>query len=97
MPRELKIIPVLNGWIVEAGCQKCVFGDLTQLCLAIGDYYTDPDAIEAKFLLNAKNKIEGPRPPESSPAAERRIQPADHNIGSIPQAPQEIRRQGFCP
>jgi hypothetical protein len=104
MPRELKIIPVLNGWIVEAGCQRCVFGDLGQLYTALGDYYRDPEATEARFLKDAKNKILPPpglpvAPPATedrapTPDEQRQIQrlramQQDPNIGSIPQ---EIRR-----
>jgi hypothetical protein len=103
MPRELKIIPVLNGWIVEAGCQRCVFGDLGQLCTALGDYYRDPEATEARFLKDAKNKvveqppatpapqnIAGIAPPPVQEDNDRRDPNAGRrNPGSIPQ---EIRR-----
>lgn len=75
MTRTLKIIPVLNGWIVEAGCQKVVFTDLDNLCSSLKLYYTSPDIVEKQFLAKAVNKVvESPLRPEAT---------CDEGVGTV--------------
>lgn len=56
MVRSLTIKPVLNGWIVEAGCQTLVYANLHELSADLVRYYSDPDAVEKEFIAKAKNK-----------------------------------------
>lgn len=93
MTRTLKIIPVLNGWIVEAGCQKVVFTDLDNLCSSLKLYYTSPDMVEKQFLAKAVNKVlenplcdVGTLDPRENRITENRIDPR-WNPSTCPDAP----------
>ena len=79
MPRELKIIPVLNGFIVSVGCQTVVFPDPQSLGVAVARYYTSPDEVEKEYLSKPVNKIkmDGPLCPSPSNPPECAGQPAD--------------------
>jgi hypothetical protein len=57
MPREITIRPVLNGFVVDVGCQRVVFSTTKQLGIAVEEYYNHPDEVEAKYRENAVNKI----------------------------------------
>ena len=54
---DIKIKPVLNGFIVEAGCQTLVFEKLANMVLALNEYYgaENPDRIEKAWLSNSIN------------------------------------------
>lgn len=52
----LHIRPVLNGFIVECGCQSVVISTVAQLAAEIAAYYTDPTATEKRYIANAVNK-----------------------------------------
>lgn len=70
MTREIKIIPVLNGFIVQAGCQTVVFNSAKRLVTELEAYYADPAGVEARYLKEAINKktSEGPQvPPPAGP------------------------------
>lgn len=63
MIREIKIRPVLNGFLVEVGCQSIVLDSVAKLSAEVSRYYTNPDAIELEYTRNAINKLnEGPVP-----------------------------------
>lgn len=62
--RTLVIHPVLNGFIVEVGCQKVVVTSLQKLVEEIGRYYTNPEAVESDYIAAAVNKM------DVSPAAD---------------------------
>ena len=54
----IKIVPVLNGFIVDVGCQKIVFTDLEKMCKRIMDYCVNPDGVEKEYMdgsINAKH------------------------------------------
>ena len=55
-PREITIIPVLNGFVCRVDCQTVVFKDKNTMLTALSDYYENPKAIEDSFLNNAINK-----------------------------------------
>jgi hypothetical protein len=55
MIRAITITPVLNGFIVEVGCQKVVFTSLTALGHDVVRYYTDSRKIEEEYRKNAVN------------------------------------------
>ena len=53
--RDLKITPVLNGFVIKVGCQTVVFTKLADMLSAIENYYTDPEAFEKLFVNKAIN------------------------------------------
>uniref|UniRef100_A0A6M3IP26 Uncharacterized protein n=1 Tax=viral metagenome TaxID=1070528 RepID=A0A6M3IP26_9ZZZZ len=56
MTREIRIIPVLNGFIVYVGCQTVVFQGRDTLPQALADYIKDPEASESYYLKSAINR-----------------------------------------
>lgn len=56
MIRPLEITPVLNGFVVTAGCQKLVFTTAENMTDAIAAYYRDPEGMEKWHIDNALNK-----------------------------------------
>ena len=58
MIRPFTITPVLNGYIVEIGCQRLVFTSREELVRDINLYLEHPDGVEGNFLkfsLNAQH------------------------------------------
>lgn len=55
MVRDIKIMPVLNGFICHVGCQKVVFNSLLTMVSNIEKYYSDPDRYEKEFI--SENKV----------------------------------------
>jgi len=55
MLREVKIKPVLNGWIVEVGCQTLVFIDGIFMAEELLKYLDDPDEVEKRYLEESVN------------------------------------------
>ena len=64
MIRDIRIKPVLNGFIVDVGCQTVVFDDIDKMILELSKYLREPSEVEGSYLNNALNagKIK-PRPP----------------------------------
>ena len=56
-PREVKIMPVLNGWMVQVGCQTLAFNNIHDLTIELTRYLLDPDAAEEHYRENAINKV----------------------------------------
>lgn len=54
-PRDVIIKPVLNGWVVEVGCQTLVFSDGSWMLEKIQEYLDDPDAATEWWLKHATN------------------------------------------
>jgi hypothetical protein len=55
MFREIRITPVLNGWIVKVGCQTVVFDVLQVMLDNIGEYLLDPKETEKRYRESAVN------------------------------------------
>ena len=57
MIREIKINPVLNGFVVDIGCQKIVFTDAKLMAKKLVEYYTaeNPNEVEDDWLSNSTN------------------------------------------
>lgn len=53
-PRPISIVPVLNGFLVQVGCQQVVMTSITDLADGIRDYYKDPTSVERWFLANKR-------------------------------------------
>ncbi|HAX98967.1 MAG TPA: hypothetical protein DCY12_08825 [Candidatus Atribacteria bacterium] len=56
MAREIKIKPVLNGFIVNVSCKEVVFIDIKTLGKEIERYYRNPEEVEKEYLAKALNK-----------------------------------------
>jgi hypothetical protein len=74
MIRQVKINPVLNGFIVEVGCQAVVFESISKLVFEIERYLKAPEKVEKEYLERAINKPE--------------IQPT--GLAGLNQAPQRV-------
>ena len=55
MLREIRIKPVLNGWIVKVGCQTVVFRFLPKMLEEIEKYLANPDETEKEYQESAVN------------------------------------------
>lgn len=56
MFRPLTITAVLNGWIVQCGCQTVVYQERNQLVSDLDAYLKDPVATEERFLKSSVNR-----------------------------------------
>ena len=59
MIRSFMVTPVLNGYIVEIGCQRLVFESVEKLTTNIALYLNNPDEVEKAFLdgsLNSRHR-----------------------------------------
>lgn len=50
MIRDIKIRPVLNGFIVDVGCQTIVYDDKAKMISDLSLYYQNPKAFEEEFM-----------------------------------------------
>ena len=72
--RPIKIDPVLNGWLVNVGCQRVVFDDLGKMLAALKSYAQHPNRTERRFLAEAHNdtaacpEVQPGRPANPEPA-----------------------------
>jgi hypothetical protein len=55
MVRSINIVPVLNGFVVQVGCQTVAFNSVGSLACAIAEYYQNPEATEKKFVKERVN------------------------------------------
>ena len=54
-PRDITIKTVLNGWIVQVGCQHLVFTSLDVMLKDLTAYLEDPKGTEDKYQAEAVN------------------------------------------
>lgn len=54
-PRDVLIKAVLNGWIVEVGCQTLVFTDEAVMFAELSRYLDNPAKIENIYLRDSVN------------------------------------------
>jgi len=60
MCREIHIRPVLNGFVVNVGCQTVVFSTIEMMTTELARYYKDPEKVERDYRAAALNKtLEG--------------------------------------
>lgn len=55
MQTEISIRPVLNGWLVGAGCQVLAYENKQKLLLDLGEWLERPNETEARILKEAQN------------------------------------------
>ena len=51
--REIRIEPVLNGFIVHIGCKKAVFNDYREMVKELKGYYDDPQKVEDYYIVKS--------------------------------------------
>lgn len=56
MIREIKIKPVLNGFVCDIGCQTVVFETPAALANAIQEYFIKPGEVEKRYRETALNR-----------------------------------------
>ena len=66
---KITIEGVLNGWIVNVGCQTVVFDDEKVMLEEIGHYIKHPEEVEKKYMDNRKNHS-SPMPEEAAPTTQ---------------------------
>lgn len=59
---DVRIKPVLNGFVVNVGCQTLVFQSMDILASELKRYQADPEKVEKEYRANAVNKSCGPQP-----------------------------------
>ena len=61
MLRTLNIQPVLNGFIVQCGCQRLAYTNIDELIADLGSYLREPEATEKRILkekgINRKHTL----------------------------------------
>lgn len=72
MNRQVKIVPVLNGFICHVGCQTVVFESRERMVITLQRYTEDPIAVEREFMTKSINPDlrELPLVPQPSCAAD---------------------------
>jgi hypothetical protein len=85
MAHDVRIHPVLNGFVCEVGCQTVVFTSLDTLCKMLRKYYTNPKAMENIYLEHVPSWISRPEPVGCTEAVPTRAHmpepPSLHDIG----------------
>ncbi len=63
MPQELVIRTVLNGWVVQAGCQTLVFHDRHAFVAEFSKWLEDPIAVEKGYTeqMNRRGLNQAPQ------------------------------------
>jgi hypothetical protein len=99
MIRDIKIKAVLNGFIVECGCQTLVCEDVDRLTESINTYLKNPDIVEKEWVNKSINsKHTSPpticaTPPTERPQAEVTMERLNANR---PTQPGLMENSGGC-
>jgi len=75
--RTITIVPALNGFVCQVGCQQVVFNDVAVMCCHITAYYKNPEAVEKSFIEQAVNPMNSSVP---QPQGYREPAPFDTNM-----------------
>ncbi len=81
---EVKIKPVLNGFICKVGCQTVVFNNIDKMLVELEEYLKNPKEKEKDYMENSLNsgKLEsdiiGCEPPRSYPYLKEPSNPFRH-------------------
>ena len=86
MPRTIIIEPVLNGFVVQVGCQRVVMKTPEELADGVCKYYKNPAETEKRYLeIKVNDTTDNPavtsRPPEHY-----------NPVSSCEDAPRGLRR-----
>jgi hypothetical protein len=96
--KMVNIQPILNGWLVQVGCQSVAFTDKQTMLNELGDYLDNPRLVEKRFLERAKNKLSietGPGAEDRGRVTGQTIEPTHAPAGyRSPVAPEGSGRHG---
>lgn len=68
--RQIRITPVLNGFVVSVGCQEVVFESRGKLLEELHNYLNDPGEVEKAYIRQAVNPVsDSPLTVEECPTA----------------------------
>lgn len=56
MRKQITIFTVLNGWVIQAGCQLVAYTDKATLLADFMEWTTDPAKAEKQLLVKAINR-----------------------------------------
>ncbi len=89
MPQELTIRVVLNGWVIQAGCQTVVFNDKAAFLTEFSKWLEDPQGTEKRYTEKMQERGLYPPTPQAV-NADRIDPPATAAVGAlVGQAMQE--------
>lgn len=75
--KEVRIEPVLNGWIVRIGCASVVALNKEAMLSEIGRYIDDPGGVTKEYAANAVNQGTYQPDEEPRPSGQDRVYPAE--------------------
>lgn len=86
IPRTITIKPVLNGYVVNVGCQNLAFTSREDLLNNLKSYLSDPDKTEKAFLHGCMHKdlINNGPVPRRDLLDDQRVETACEDPTSIP-------------
>ena len=61
-PRDITIHAVMNGYLVQVGCQQVVFESTSKLMEELMAYLKDPQAVEKRYGWDPTKEADGPTP-----------------------------------
>lgn len=69
IPLPITISPVLNGYVVQVGCQKVVFNDREAMIAELRAYLDNPGAKQLAFIAKAMHRelLQQPATPMPNP------------------------------
>lgn len=84
MIREINIRAVLNGYVVQVGCQTVVYNSVDTLLVELRNYLIDPEDAEKRYAQfpNARFTLVGPAAPQVGNLLE-----ADARVSSAADSP----------
>lgn len=90
MPQEIIIQPVLNGWIIRAGCQTIVYADAAKMIADFREWVLEPEKVEGYFKeMMARKGVPVPQCAPTPMAAENYASP--QSVGAaIERAPDRL-------
>jgi hypothetical protein len=91
--RDIRIRPILNGWIVKAGCQELCFTDARTLGMELTRYVQYPQEVEKEYLAKAVNQI-GPTTVDAGAEPACDTQEERRNVPTEGIAPPMTLRRG---
>lgn len=77
MHTQIKIFTVLNGWVVQAGCQLIAYTDKGELMGDFTEWLMNPAEAEKRILAKACNRKVVLREAPGMPVANAQGQPPD--------------------
>jgi len=71
--RSIEIFPVMNGFVVKAGCQCIAYTDIAKAKRDLCSYLDNPDKAEALLIARFKPNLGPPGAPQPAEAPPERL------------------------